>query len=159
MNFMNCLINEGATRNAKRVGVVWSGTGKWVAGIQGQKSVFGVAIKGFEGGANAFVPTVISSVLYKARTEVLSVVNLGLHPRKFIDAKRSDASLLRHEDALISSGLYVAKLDASVLLAKGDFKRQGLIFRIRRVKSRGRSGRKGGRKLTVTAPSAANAVA
>ncbi|GIS16082.1 MAG: hypothetical protein CM15mP117_15140 [Alphaproteobacteria bacterium] len=48
--------NKGSTRNRRRVGRgVGSGIGKTSgSGHKGQKARSGVAIKGFEGGANAY---------------------------------------------------------------------------------------------------------
>ena len=150
--------NEGATKKRKRVGRgPGSGTGKMGGrGIKGQKSRSGVAIKGFEGGQMPLYQRLPKRGFTKPNRKSYAVVNLGLI-QKFIDAKKIDASAAITEDALISSGLVRRKLDGIRVLAKGDFNAKVDLQVSGASKSAVEAVEKAGGKLTVAAPSAANA--
>ena len=114
--------NPGATKSRKRIGRgPGSGYGKTGGrGIKGQKSRWGVAINGYEGGQMPIYQRLPKRGFTKPNRKQFAVVNLGLI-QKFVDAGKIDASSPVTEDVLVASGLVRRKLDGIRVLAKGDF--------------------------------------
>lgn len=143
--------NDGATKNAKRVGRgVGSGTGKTAGrGMKGQKSRSGVAINGFEGGQMPLYQRLPKRGFNKPNRKAFAVVNLGLI-QKFIDAGKIDAKKEISEDALIESGLVRRKRDGIRVLAKGEFSAKATISVTGASKSAITAVEKAGGSLNVT---------
>jgi large subunit ribosomal protein L15 len=112
--------NDGATRDAKRVGRgIGSGTGKTSGrGHKGQKARSGVSIKGFEGGQMPLYRRLPKFGFTNPTRKEYEVVNLG-RLQGAIDAKKLDAAAI-DEAALIKAGLASGRKEGVRILAQGD---------------------------------------
>ncbi|HMB75585.1 MAG TPA: 50S ribosomal protein L15 [Kiloniellaceae bacterium] len=113
--------NRGARKNRKRVGRgIGSGSGKTAgAGMKGQKSRSGVAIKGFEGGQMPLhrrLPKRGFNNLFRKHYQIVNVGRL----QKAVDAKKLDAGKPVDAEALVAAGLIKSTKTAVRLLAKGS---------------------------------------
>lgn len=115
--------NEGAVKNAKRVGRgIGSGKGKTCGvGVKGQKSRRGVAIKGFEGGQMPLymrLPKRGFNNIFGTKFAELTTGKL----QAAIDKKLIDPKNALDEDALVKAGVVRRKKDGIKLLNKGELK-------------------------------------
>ena len=113
--------NDGATKNAKRVGRgIGSGRGKTSgSGHKGQKARSGVSIKGFEGGQMPIHRRLpkrgFNNIFRKAYVEVnVGRIQSAVDAGKLDNAKPIDAS------ALVAAGVISKAKDGVRLLAKGE---------------------------------------
>ena len=113
--------NDGATKNAKRVGRgIGSGRGKTSgSGHKGQKARSGVAIKGFEGGQMPIHRRLpkrgFNNIFRKAYVEVnVGRIQSAVDAGKLDNAKPIDAA------ALVAAGVISKAKDGVRLLAKGE---------------------------------------
>jgi large subunit ribosomal protein L15 len=113
--------NDGATKNAKRVGRgIGSGRGKTSgSGHKGQKARSGVSIKGFEGGQMPIHRRLpkrgFNNIFRKAYVEVnVGRIQSAVDAGKLDNAKPIDAA------ALVSAGVISKAKDGVRLLAKGE---------------------------------------
>ena len=148
--------NEGATRKKKRVGRgPGSGKGKTAGrGIKGQKSRYGVAINGYEGGQMPLYQRLPKRGFNKPNRKKYAVMNLGLI-QKFIEAGKLDASAEINEDALVASGLVRRKLDGIRILAKGEITSKVTLTVTGASKAAVEAVEKAGGSLNVASASAA----
>ena len=113
--------NKGARKARKRVGRgIGSGKGKTSgAGVKGQKSRSGVAVKGFEGGQMPLhrrLPKRGFNNLFRKRYQVVNVGRL----QRAVDDKKLDAKKPVDAEALAAAGLIRSSKDGVRLLAKGS---------------------------------------
>ncbi|MEM7169595.1 MAG: 50S ribosomal protein L15 [Pseudomonadota bacterium] len=115
--------NNGARRDRKRVGRgIGSGTGKTAgAGMKGQKSRSGVAIKGFEGGQMPLHRRLPKRGFTNIFAKTYKPMNIG-RLQSAIDAGKIDAKKPIDAAALASAGLIKNARDGVRLLAKGTLK-------------------------------------
>jgi large subunit ribosomal protein L15 len=115
--------NQGARRARKRVGRgIGSGTGKTSgAGMKGQKSRSGVAIKGFEGGQMPLHRRLPKRGFKNIFAKTYKPVNIGGLQRA-IDAGKLDAKKPVDVAAMVAAGLVTNPKDGIRLLAKGALK-------------------------------------
>ena len=112
--------NDGATKNAKRVGRgIGSGRGKTSgSGHKGQKARSGVAIKGFEGGQMPIHRRLpkrgFNNIFRKAYVEV----NVG-RIQSAVDAGKIDVAKPIDAAALVSAGVISKAKDGVRILGKG----------------------------------------
>ena len=112
--------NDGATRNAKRVGRgIGSGRGKTSgSGHKGQKARSGVAIKGFEGGQMPIHRRLpkrgFNNIFRKAYVEV----NVG-RIQSAVDAGKLDVAKPIDATALVAAGVISKAKDGVRILGKG----------------------------------------
>jgi len=113
--------NDGATKNAKRVGRgIGSGRGKTSgSGHKGQKARSGVSIKGFEGGQMPIHRRLpkrgFNNIFRKAYVEVnVGRIQSAVDAGKLDNAKPIDAA------ALVAAGVISKAKDGVRLLAKGE---------------------------------------
>ena len=113
--------NDGATKNAKRVGRgIGSGRGKTSgSGHKGQKARSGVSIKGFEGGQMPIHRRLpkrgFNNIFRKAYVEVnVGRIQSAVDAGKLDNAKPIDAA------ALVAAGVIGKAKDGVRLLAKGE---------------------------------------
>ena len=112
--------NDGATKNAKRVGRgVGSGRGKTSgSGHKGQKARSGVAIKGFEGGQMPIHRRLpkrgFNNIFRKAYVEV----NVG-RIQSAVDAGKIDVAMPIDAAALVAAGVISKAKDGVRILGKG----------------------------------------
>ena len=113
--------NDGATKNAKRVGRgIGSGRGKTSgSGHKGQKARSGVSIKGFEGGQMPIHRRLpkrgFNNIFRKAYVEVnVGRIQSAVDSGKLDNAKPIDAA------ALVAAGVISKAKDGVRLLAKGE---------------------------------------
>ena len=113
--------NKGARKARKRVGRgMGSGTGKTAgAGMKGQKSRSGVAIKGFEGGQMPLHRRLPKRGFNNPFRKSYQVVNLG-RLQKAVDDKKLDAGKPVDGAALLAAGLIKSTKTGVRLLAKGS---------------------------------------
>jgi len=117
--------NDGATKNAKRVGRgIGSGTGKTSgSGHKGQKARSGVSINGFEGGQMPIHRRLpkrgFTNIFRKNYVEV----NLG-RMQAAIDSGKLDAGKPVDAEALVNAGVISKARDGVRILAKGELKSQ-----------------------------------
>ena len=115
--------NDGATKNAKRVGRgIGSGTGKTSgSGHKGQKARSGVSINGFEGGQMPIHRRLpkrgFTNIFRKNYVEV----NLG-RMQAAIDSGKLDAGKPVDAAALVNAGVISKARDGVRILAKGELK-------------------------------------
>ena len=115
--------NDGATKNAKRVGRgIGSGTGKTSgSGHKCQKARSGVSINGFEGGQmpihRRLPKRVFNNIFRKNYVEV----NLG-RMQAAIDSGKLDAGKPVDAEALVNAGVISKARDGVRILAKGELK-------------------------------------
>ena len=115
--------NDGATKNAKRVGRgIGSGTGKTSgSGHKGQKGRSGVSINGFEGGQMPIHRRLpkrgFTNIFRKKYVEV----NLG-RMQAAIDSGKLDAGKPVDAAALVNAGGISKARDGVRILAKGELK-------------------------------------
>ena len=115
--------NDGATKNAKRVGRgIGSGTGKTSgSGHKGQKARSGVSISGFEGGQMPIHRRLpkrgFTNIFRKNYVEV----NLG-RMQAAIDSGKLDAGKPVDAEALVNAGVISKARDGVRILAKGELK-------------------------------------
>jgi large subunit ribosomal protein L15 len=115
--------NDGATKNAKRVGRgIGSGTGKTSgSGHKGQKARSGVSINGFEGGQMPIHRRLpkrgFTNIFRKNYVEV----NLG-RMQAAIDSGKLDAGKPVDAEALVNAGVISKARDGVRILAKGELK-------------------------------------
>ena len=115
--------NDGATKNAKRVGRgIGSGTGKTSgSGHKGQKARSGVSINGFEGGQMPIHRRLpkrgFTNIFRKKYVEV----NLG-RMQAAIDSGKLDAGKPVDAAALVNAGVISKARDGVRILAKGELK-------------------------------------
>ena len=113
--------NDGATKNAKRVGRgIGSGRGKTSgSGHKGQKARSGVSIKGFEGGQMPIHRRLpkrgFNNIFRKSYVEV----NVG-RIQAAIDAGKLDAGKTVDAAALVAAGVISTAKDGVRLLGKGE---------------------------------------
>ena len=113
--------NDGATKNAKRVGRgIGSGRGKTSgSGHKGQKARSGVSIKGFEGGQMPIHRRLpkrgFNNIFRKAYVEV----NVG-RIQSAVDAGKLDNAKPIDGAALVAAGVISKAKDGVRLLAKGE---------------------------------------
>jgi len=112
--------NKGARKDRKRVGRgIGSGKGKTSgAGVKGQKSRSGVAIKGFEGGQMPMHRRLPKRGFKNIFRKQYQVVNIG-RLQKAVDAKKLDAKKPVDAEALAAAGLITPGKGGIRLLAKG----------------------------------------
>jgi len=119
--------NDGATKNAKRVGRgIGSGTGKTSgSGHKGQKARSGVSINGFEGGQMPIHRRLpkrgFTNIFRKKYVEV----NLG-RMQAAIDSGKLDAGKPVDAAALVNAGVISKARDGVRILAKGKLKAKKL---------------------------------
>lgn len=112
--------NDGATKNAKRVGRgIGSGRGKTSgSGHKGQKARSGVAIKGFEGGQMPIHRRLpkrgFNNIFRKAYVEV----NVG-RIQSAVDAGKLDVAKPIDATALVAAGVISKAKDGVRILGKG----------------------------------------
>ena len=115
--------NDGATKNAKRVGRgIGYGTGKTSgSGHKGQKARSGVSINGFEGGQMPIHRRLpkrgFTNIFRKNYVEV----NLG-RMQAAIDSGKLDAGKPVDAEALVNAGVISKARDGVRILAKGELK-------------------------------------
>ena len=113
--------NDGATKNAKRVGRgIGSGRGKTSgSGHKGQKARSGVSIKGFEGGQMPIHRRLpkrgFNNIFRKAYVEV----NVG-RIQSAVDSGKLDSAKPIDAAALVAAGVISKAKDGVRLLAKGE---------------------------------------
>jgi len=112
--------NKGARKNRKRVGRgIGSGSGKTSgAGVKGQKSRSGVAIKGFEGGQMPLHRRLPKRGFKNIFRKQYQLVNVG-RLQKAVDEKKLDAKKPVDAEALAAAGLIKSVKTGVRLLAKG----------------------------------------
>ncbi len=115
--------NDGATKNAKRVGRgIGSGKGKTCGvGQKGQKGRSGVAINGYEGGQMPLykrLPKRGFKNLFRKQYATVSLARL----QAAIDAKQIDASKEINQDALVAAKILKKTKDGVRVLASGAIK-------------------------------------
>lgn len=119
--------NDGATKNAKRVGRgIGSGTGKTSgSGHKGQKARSGVSINGFEGGQMPIHRRLpkrgFTNIFRKKYVEV----NLG-RMQAAIDSGKLDAGKPVDAAALVNAGVISKARDGVRILSKGELKAKKL---------------------------------
>ena len=113
--------NKGARKNRKRIGRgIGSGSGKTSgAGMKGQKSRSGVAIKGFEGGQMPLHRRLPKRGFNNIFRKQYQVINIG-RLQKAVDDKKLDAKKPVDSEALAAAGLIRSAKTAVRLLAKGS---------------------------------------
>ena len=123
MNLNQLSDKPGARRDRKRVGRgIGSGTGKTSgAGMKGQKSRSGVAIKGFEGGQMPLHRRLPKRGFNNIFRKSFRAVNLG-RLQVAIDAGKLDAKQPIDAAALVAAGVITNPGDGVRLLAKGEIK-------------------------------------
>ena len=143
--------NDGATKNAKRVGRgIGSGRGKTSgSGHKGQKARSGVSINGFEGGQMPLYQRLPKRGFNKPNRKKYAIVNLGII-EKFIEAGKLNAKNDITEDLLVESGLVRRKLDGVRVLSKGEIKSKINIAVTGASKSAIEAVKKAGGSLTLT---------
>ena len=115
--------NDGATKNAKRVGRgIGSGRGKTSgSGHKGQKARSGVSINGFEGGQMPIHRRLpkrgFNNIFRKAYVEV----NVG-RIQSAVDAGKLDVEKPVDAAALVAAGVISKAKDGVRILAKGELK-------------------------------------
>ena len=115
--------NDGATKNAKRVGRgIGSGRGKTSgSGHKGQKARSGVSINGFEGGQMPIHRRLpkrgFNNIFRKAYVEV----NVG-RIQSAVDAGKLDVKKPVDAAALVAAGVISKAKDGVRILAKGELK-------------------------------------
>jgi large subunit ribosomal protein L15 len=115
--------NDGATKNAKRVGRgIGSGRGKTSgSGHKGQKARSGVSINGFEGGQMPIHRRLpkrgFNNIFRKAYVEV----NVG-RIQSAVDAGKLDIKKPVDAAALVAAGVISKAKDGVRILAKGELK-------------------------------------
>jgi len=115
--------NDGATKNAKRVGRgIGSGRGKTSgSGHKGQKARSGVSINGFEGGQMPIHRRLpkrgFNNIFRKAYVEV----NVG-RIQSAVDAGKLDIKKPVDAAALVAAGVISKEKDGVRILAKGELK-------------------------------------
>ena len=115
--------NDGATKNAKRVGRgIGSGRGKTSgSGHKGQKARSGVSINGFEGGQMPIHRRLpkrgFNNIFRKAYVEV----NVG-RIQSAVDAGKLDIKQPVDAAALVAAGVISKAKDGVRILAKGELK-------------------------------------
>lgn len=115
--------NDGATKNAKRVGRgIGSGRGKTSgSGHKGQKARSGVSINGFEGGQMPIHRRLpkrgFNNIFRKAYVEV----NVG-RIQSAVDAGKLDVKKPVDAAALVAAGVISKAKDGVRVLAKGELK-------------------------------------
>lgn len=123
--------NDGATKNAKRVGRgIGSGTGKTSgSGHKGQKARSGVSINGFEGGQMPIHRRLpkrgFTNIFRKKYVEV----NLG-RMQAAIDSGKLDAGKPVDAAALVNAGVISKARDGVRILAKGELKAKKLEIHV-----------------------------
>jgi large subunit ribosomal protein L15 len=115
--------NKGAHQKRKRIGRgIGSGMGKTSgAGMKGQKSRSGVAIKGFEGGQMPLHRRLPKRGFNNIFRKSYQVVNLG-RLQQAIDDKKIDAGKPIDAAVLVAAGIFKSSKDGVRLLAKGSLK-------------------------------------
>jgi len=113
--------NKGARKDRKRVGRgIGSGKGKTSgAGVKGQKSRSGVAIKGFEGGQMPLHRRLPKRGFNNLFRKHYQVVNIG-RLQKAVDDRKLDAKKPVDAEALLAAGLIKSMKTGVRLLAKGS---------------------------------------
>ena len=113
--------NDGATKNAKRVGRgIGSGRGKTSgSGHKGQKARSGVSINGFEGGQMPIHRRLPKRGLNNIFRKQYVVINIG-SLQAAVDAKKIDAKKTVDVDALKAAGLVTKAKDGIRLLGNGE---------------------------------------
>lgn len=113
--------NKGARKNRKRIGRgIGSGSGKTSgAGMKGQKSRSGVAIKGFEGGQMPLHRRLPKRGFNNIFRKQYQVINIG-RLQKAVDDKKLDAKKPVDSEALAAAGLIRSAKTGVRLLAKGS---------------------------------------
>ena len=113
--------NDGATKNAKRVGRgIGSGRGKTSgSGHKGQKARSGVSIKGFEGGQMPIHRRLPKRGFNNIFRKVYVEVNVG-RIQSAVDAGKLDNAKPIDASALVAAGVISKAKDGVRLLAKGE---------------------------------------
>lgn len=112
--------NDGATKNAKRVGRgIGSGRGKTSgSGHKGQKARSGVSIKGFEGGQMPIHRRLPKRGFNKHNRKSYRVLNLG-DLQKVIDNGKIDIKKEINNASILSSGIIKNLKDGIRILGRG----------------------------------------
>ena len=115
--------NDGATKNAKRVGRgIGSGRGKTSgSGHKGQKARSGVSINGFEGGQMPIHRRLPKRGFKNIFRKKFVEVNVG-RIQTAVDAGKLDAKLPIDAAALVAAGVISKAKDGVRVLAKGELK-------------------------------------
>ena len=113
--------NDGATKNAKRVGRgIGSGRGKTSgSGHKGQKARSGVSIKGFEGGQMPIHRRLPKRGFNNIFRKTYVEVNVG-RIQSAVDAGKLDNAKPIDAAALVAAGVISKAKDGVRLLAKGE---------------------------------------
>lgn len=145
--------NQGSRKDRKRVGRgIGSGSGKTAgAGMKGQKSRSGVAIKGFEGGQMPLhrrLPKRGFNNIFAKEFKELSLGRL----QAAIDNGRLDAKKPIDSAAIVAAGLVKSPRDGIRLLAKGELKAKVNVTVAGASKAAVAAVEKAGGTVTVAAP-------